>query len=78
MVRVQRRSAPIVSQVILSKLAKELQDLPEKSKVAGNGASAGESEKQLKTALESFKQGWKEVRRGQTKLLSDVWDDIDS
>jgi hypothetical protein len=78
MVKVQRRSVPIVSRVILSKLAKELQDLPEKSKAARNGSSAGESEKQLKPALESFKQGWKEVRCGKTKLLSDVWDDIDS
>jgi hypothetical protein len=78
MVKVQRHSAPIISDVVLSKLAKALQDLPEKPRMTGNGSSASESEEQLKPALESFKQGWKEVRRGQTKLLSDVWDDIDS
>ena len=30
----------------------------------------------LKPAPESFRQGWKEARRGETRPVADLWDDI--
>jgi hypothetical protein len=78
MVKVQRRSATFVSNSVLFQVVKALQDLPEKPRIERNGSSLSKaSDPDLKSALESFKQGWKEVRSGQTKLLSDIWDDID-
>ena len=32
----------------------------------------------LKSADESFQQGWKEVLRGETSPISELWDNIDA
>ncbi len=32
----------------------------------------------LKSAPESFKQGWKEARSGQTKPVSKLWKEVDA
>lgn len=32
----------------------------------------------LKSADESFQQGWKEVLRGETRPISELWDNIDA
>jgi hypothetical protein len=32
----------------------------------------------LKPAEESFRQGWQEALRGETRPVSDLWEDIDA
>ena len=32
----------------------------------------------LKTAGDSFRQGWKEAMAGETRPVSELWDDIDA
>ena len=32
----------------------------------------------LKTAEESFRQGWQEALRGETRPVSELWEDIDA
>lgn len=32
----------------------------------------------LKPAEESFRQGWQEVLRGETRPVSELWEDIDA
>ena len=31
----------------------------------------------VKTAEESFRQGWQEAMRGETRPVSELWDDVD-
>jgi hypothetical protein len=33
---------------------------------------------ELKPAAASFRQGWKEARRGQTRPITELWDGIDA
>lgn len=48
------------------------------SNCGGNQTPALEEDLELIPALESFRQGWEEMMRGETRPIEEVWDGIDA